>query len=393
MKKRKNITVVGAGYVGMSLSVLLSQSNDVIVHDIDEEKIKKINSGMSTVQDLFMENFLKDKELSLRATLKKKEAYKDADFIIIATPTDFDEAKQKFNTNVVESVVEDILMLNKNCLIIIKSTIPIGHTDYLRKKFSTEKIIFSPEFLREGQSLMDNLKPTRIVIGGDCEKSKSFGKILSEASEFNSIKPIFTSSSDAEAIKLFSNTYLAMRVAFFNEIDSFAIANKLNPMNIINGVSLDPRIGQGYNNPSFGYGGYCLPKDTKQLLANFKDTPQALIEATIVSNSIRKNFIAEEIIARNVKTVGFYRLIMKKGSDNFRTSAITSIINRLKETGLEPIVFEPLLDHQEDFNNFELVEDLDKFKERSELIVANRISGDLLDVESKLFTRDIFEEN
>jgi len=393
MVDQKKITVVGAGYVGMSLSVLLAQKNNVLVHDIDEQKVRTINSKQSTVHDLAIDEFLSNNHLSLKATLDKEEAYKNADFIIIATPTDFDEHRHTFNTGSVGSVVEDALKINKNSLIVIKSTVPVGHTEHLRKKFSTEQIIFSPEFLREGNALMDNLYPKRIIVGGNCEKSKSFARLLLEGSKLTELEPIFTSSSEAEAIKLFSNTFLAMRVAFFNEMDSFSMVNNLNTKNIIYGVCLDPRIGNGYNNPSFGYGGYCLPKDTKQLLANYKDVPQTLIQAIISSNKARKDFIADQISAKKLKSIGFFRLVMKKDSDNFRTSAILGIMNRVKERGMDVLVYEPLIRNQKLFNDFDLIKDLDDFKTRSELIVANRMSNDLLDVESKLFTRDIFGEN
>jgi len=393
MADQKKITVVGAGYVGMSLSVLLAQKNKVLVHDIDEQKVTTINSKQSTIHDLTIDEFLSNIHLSLKATLDKEEAYKDADFIIIATPTDFDEHRHTFNTSSVGAVVEDALKINKNSLIVIKSTVPVGHTEYLREKFSTDRVIFSPEFLREGNALMDNLYPNRIIVGGNCKKSKSFARLLLEGSKLTELEPIFTSSTEAEAIKLFSNTFLAMRVAFFNEMDSFSMVNNLNTKNIIDGVSLDPRIGSGYNNPSFGYGGYCLPKDTKQLLANYKDIPQTLIQAIISSNKARKDFIADEIYARNLKSIGFFRLVMKKDSDNFRTSAIFGIMNRVKEKGMDVFVYEPLIQNQKLSNDFELIRDLDEFKARSELIIANRMSSDLLDVESKLFTRDIFGEN
>jgi len=390
---QKKITVVGAGYVGMSLSVLLAQKNNVLVHDIDEQKVRTINSKQSTVHDLTIDEFLSNNNLSLKATLNKKEAYKDADFIIIATPTDFDEHRHTFNTSSVEAVLKDALKINKDSLIVIKSTVPVGHTEHLRKKFSTDRIIFSPEFLREGNALMDNLYPNRIIVGNDCEKSKSFARLLLEGSKLTELEPMLISSTEAEAIKLFSNTFLAMRVAFFNEMDSFSIVYNLNIKNIIDGVCLDPRIGSGYNNPSFGYGGYCLPKDTKQLLANYEDIPQTLIQAIISSNKARKDFIADQIDAMNLQSIGFFRLVMKKDSDNFRTSAIFGILNRVKERGMDVFVYEPLIQNQELFNGFELIKDLDEFKALSDLIIANRMSNDLLDVESKVFTRDIFGEN
>ena len=393
MADKKKITIVGAGYVGMSLSLLLSQKNQVYVHDIDKEKVQTINSGKPTILDKNMDDFLKDENLSIKATTNKEEAYKDAEFIIIATPTDFDEKTHTFDTSLVESVIEDILVINTKCLIVIKSTIPVGHTDFLREKHSNNRIIFSPEFLRESNALIDNLYPSRIIIGGDCDRSRSFAKLLVDGAKTKNIQPTFVTSSDAEAIKLFSNTFLAMRIAFFNELDSFAMVNSLNAANIIEGVSSDPRIGRGYNNPSFGYGGYCLPKDTKQLLANYKKVPQALIQAIIASNSARKDFISEQIALMNLKTIGFYRLAMKANSDNFRTSAVIGIMERLKKKGMEIIIYEPLIQVKNLFNDFELFTDLEEFKARSDLIVTNRKSDELDDVESKLFTRDIFGEN
>ena len=393
MADKKKITIVGAGYVGMSLSLLLAQKNQIYVHDIDKEKVQTINSGKPTILDKHMDDFLQDENLSIKATTNKEEAYKDAEFIIIATPTDFDEKTHTFDTSVVESVIEDILVINTKCLIVIKSTIPVGHTDFLREKYSNNKIIFSPEFLREGNALMDNLYPSRIIIGGDCDRSRSFAKLLLEGAKTKNIKPVFVTSSDAEAIKLFSNTFLAMRIAFFNELDSFAMVNNLNVANIIEGVSSDPRIGRGYNNPSFGYGGYCLPKDTKQLLANYKKVPQVLIQAIIASNSSRKDFISEQIALNDLKTIGFYRLVMKANSDNFRTSAVIGIMERLKKKGMEIIIYEPLIQDENLFNDFELFTDIEEFKARSDLIVTNRKSSELDDVESKLFTRDIFGEN
>ena len=393
MADKKKITIVGAGYVGMSLSLLLAQKNQIYVHDIDKEKVQTINSGKPTILDKHMDDFLQDENLSIKATTNKEEAYKDAEFIIIATPTDFDEKTHTFDTSLVESVIEDILVINTKCLIVIKSTIPVGHTDFLREKYSNNKIIFSPEFSREGNALMDNLYPSRIIIGGDCDRSRSFAKLLVEGAKTKNIQPTFVTSSDAEAIKLFSNTFLAMRIAFFNELDSFAMVNNLNVANIIEGVSSDPRIGRGYNNPSFGYGGYCLPKDTKQLLANYKKVPQVLIQAIIASNSSRKDFISEQIALNDLKTIGFYRLVMKANSDNFRTSAVIGIMERLKKKGMEIIIYEPLIQDENLFNDFELFTDIEEFKARSDLIVTNRKSSELDDVESKLFTRDIFGEN
>ena len=393
MRDKKKITVVGAGYVGMSLSVLLAQKNNVYVYDIDEDRVQTINSGRSTIHDELINDYLRDGGLSIKATTDKEQAYNDAEFIVIATPTDFDEDTRELDTTSVESVIEEILDINSKCLIVIKSTIPVGHTSFLREKYSSDKIIFSPEFLREGNALMDNLYPSRIIIGGDCEQSKYFAKLLLEGAKTKDINPTFVKSSDAEAIKLFSNTFLAMRVAFFNELDTFAMVNNLNVTNIIEGVSSDPRIGTGYNNPSFGYGGYCLPKDTKQLLANYEKVPQTLIQAIISSNSLRKDFIAEQIAVKGLKTIGFYRLIMKVNSDNFRTSAIICIMQRMKKKGLKIIVYEPLIQDATMFSDYELLTDIEAFKARSDLIVANRKSDELNDVQSKLFTRDIFGEN
>ncbi len=393
MNDKNKITIVGAGYVGMSLSLLLAQKNNVLIYDIDKERIETINSKKSPVHDSKIEEFFCTKNLSLRGTIDQKEAYHDPDYIIIATPTDFDEKTHTFDTSSVDSVIGDIKEINQNPFIIIKSTIPVGHTENLRKEFSTNQIVFSPEFLREGNALYDNLYPSRIIVGGNCDKSKSFAKLLIEGSELKNLDPIFTTPSEAEAIKLFSNTYLAMRVAFFNEMDSFSMVNNLNAQKIINGVSLDPRIGDGYNNPSFGYGGYCLPKDTKQLLANYKDIPQTLIQAIISSNKARKDFLADQISLMGFTTIGFYRLVMKKNSDNFRSSAIFGIMNRLNQKKKTIIVYEPLIDETKLPENFQIITDLSEFKSRSDLIVANRKSDDLSDVESKLFTRDIFGEN
>ena len=393
MRDKKKITVVGAGYVGISLSVLLAQKNNVYLYDIDEDRVQAFNSGRLTIHDELINDYLRDGGLSIKATADKEQAYNDAEFIVIATPTDFDEDTRELDTTSVESVIEEILDINSKCLIVIKSTIPVGHTSFLREKYSSDKIIFSPEFLREGNALMDNLYPSKIIIGGDCEQSKYFAKLLLEGAKTKDINLTFVKSSDAEAIKLFSNTFLAMRVAFFNELDTFAMVNNLNVTNIIEGVSSDPRIGTGYNNPSFGYGGYCLPKDTKQLLANYKKVPQTLIQAIISSNSSRKDFIAEQIAAKGLNTLGFYRLIMKVNSDNFRTSAIIGIMQRLKRKGLEIILYEPLIQDASMFSDYELLTDIEAFKDRSDLIVANRKSDELNDVQSKLFTRDIFGEN
>jgi len=393
MDNRNKITVVGAGYVGMSLSTLLAQSSKVCIYDTNKEKVESINSGKSTIRDTNIDGLLKEQTISLTATSEKEQAFKDVDFVIIATPTNFNETTNAFDTNEVESVVDDVLAINTHCLIVIKSTIPVGYTDFLRNKYSSGQIIFSPEFLREDHALMDNLYPSRIIIGGQCEQSRSFARLLVQASKLDDIEPIFIESSEAEAIKLFSNTFLAMRVAFFNEMDTFAMVNNLNIRDIIEGVCLDPRIGEGYNNPSFGYGGYCLPKDTKQLLANYNNLPQTLIKAVITSNIARKDFIAEQIAIQQLNTIGFYRLIMKLNSDNYRASSITGIIERLKDKGMKILVFEPLLQEHKFLNDVEIITDLEEFKQRSDLIVTNRKSRYLNDVESKLFTRDIFGEH
>ena len=393
MMNKVKITVVGAGYVGMSLAVLFAQKNNVMVHDIDKLRVQKINNNESTIVDKEIETFLSEKQLSLTATTDKSKAYTDADFIIVATPTSFDEDSDAFDTGIVDSVIADALMVNHDALVIIKSTIPVGHTEFLQKKHSTDRIIFSPEFLREGSALKDNLFPTRIIIGGDSKQSKEFANLLIEGAEIKNISAMFMPSGEAEAVKLFSNTFLAMRIAFFNEMDSFAMTKKLQTKEIIEGVRLDPRIGEGYDNPSFGYGGYCLPKDTKQLLANYKTIPQNLIKAIISSNESRKDFLAEQILGQNINIIGFYRLVMKNKSDNYRSSSIIDIMQRLKNKGKEIIVYEPLLKNQIDFQGFRVCADLDEFKKTTELIVTNRMSQDLADVESKLFTRDIFGES
>jgi len=369
------ITIVGAGYVGISLAVLLSQKHEVVVLDIDEERVNKINKKQTTIKDNAITKYLQEKSLSLSATLDKNKALTDAEYIIIATPTNFNNESFSLDTSPVDSVVKDAMAINKDGLVVIKSTIPIGHTKILRKKYSTDRIVFSPEFLREGSALVDNLYPSRIIVGGYCKKSESFLNILRDCSENDSVKTILMSSSEAEATKLFSNTYLAMRVAFFNELDTFAIANDLDVENIINAVALDPRIGEGYNNPSFGYGGYCLTKDTKQLLANYKEISQNIIQATISSNKERKEFIADQIINEDIRIVGIHRLGMKKDSDNFRSSAILGIIDRIKARGLEVIIYEPLL-LEENYKDCKVISDLEDFKYISDVILANRKSND-----------------
>jgi UDPglucose 6-dehydrogenase len=392
LTKRIKVTIVGSGYVGMSLSILLGQHNDVTILDIDAERVAKINNKQSTVADKEIDLFLAEKSLSLVATLDKQDAYKGASFIIVATPTDYDSDTNCFNTSSVDAVVEDALSLNQNALVVIKSTIPVGHTNSLQEKYKTQRVIFSPEFLREGQALKDNLNPSRVIVGGHCEDSKEFARLLKQGAAIDGIKTLFIRSTEAEAIKLFANTYLAMRISFFNELDSYSLSYNLDTKNIINGVCLDDRIGSGYNNPSFGYGGYCLPKDTKQLLANYKQVPQSLIEAIVSSNSMRKDFIANEIIKMNPGVIGFYRLVMKEGSDNFRSSAIQGIIKRIKAKGIEVIIYEPSFSESEFFGS-KLLNDLSEFILKSDLIVANRISDDLKYIQHKIFTRDIFGDN
>jgi UDPglucose 6-dehydrogenase len=386
------ITVVGSGYVGMSLSVLLAQHNNVTVLDIDAARVNRINDKKSTIVDTDIEVFLAEKSLTLSATLKKKVAYEGADFIVIATPTDYDSDTNCFDTSSVDSVVEDALHINHNALVVIKSTIPIGHTISLQEKFGTKRIIFSPEFLREGHALKDNLYPSRIIVGSLCKEGEEFAYLLKRGAEKIDIKTLFMRSSEAEAIKLFANNYLAMRVSFFNELDSFTLTHELDTKSIIDGVCLDERIGNGYNNPSFGYGGYCFPKDTKQLLANYGEVPQTLIEAIVSSNTKRKDFIANEILKKNPRIVGFYRLIMKQGSDNLRSSAIQGVMKRIKAKGIEVIIYEPILEESEFFHS-KVVNDLKLFKQMSDVIVANRFMSDIQDVASKVYTRDLFGKN
>ena len=388
MNKTK-ITVVGSGYVGMSLAVLLAQHNDVVVLDVDPARVEKVNNKQSTVADAEIEAFLAEKELSLTATLDKQVAYMGANLVVVATPTNYDPDSNRFDTSSVDSVVNDSLELNSNALVVIKSTVPVGHTKSLQEKHGTDRVIFSPEFLREGQALKDNLYPSRIIVGSQLEAGKAFAAHLVKGAEKNDIETLFVRSTEAEAVKLFANTYLAMRVSFFNELDSYAQVHDLNTKSIINGVCLDERIGKGYNNPSFGYGGYCLPKDTKQLLANYDQVPQALIQAIVSSNTTRKDFIADAIIKLNPKVVGIYRLVMKEGSDNFRSSAIEGVIRRIKAKGIEVVIYEPSY-HKVQFFKSRVIDSLDKFKNTSDVIVANRMSTELDDVEEKLFTRDIF---
>jgi UDPglucose 6-dehydrogenase len=392
LTKRTKITVVGSGYVGMSLSVLLAQCNDVTVLDIDAARVDKINNKKSTVADTEIEFFLAEKSISLSATLDKNVAYDGASFIVVATPTNYDSGTNCFDTSSVDAVVEDALSLNKSALVVIKSTIPVGHTKSLQEKLKSDRVVFSPEFLREGRALKDNLHPSRIIMGSQCRAGKEFAGLLKQGAEKENIEVLFIRSTEAEAVKLFSNTFLAMRVSFFNELDSYSLTHGLDTKSIINGVCLDERVGGGYNNPSFGYGGYCLPKDTKQLLANYERVPQTLIEAIVSSNTVRKDFIAGEIIKAKPNVVGFYRLVMKEGSDNFRFSAIQGVIKRIKAKGIKVIIYEPtLLDDV--FYGSEVIKDLDEFKSRSDLIVANRNSKELEAEKSKVFTRDIFKES
>ena len=387
-----NITIIGSGYVGMSLATLLAQYHKVTIVDIDKEKVKKINAGISPVKDSMISDYLKHKDLNLRASSSLSGIIESTDIAVIATPTDYDDETRYFDTSSVDMVVEEILQHNSEAVIVIKSTIPEGHTDLLKSKYKTNHIIFSPEFLREGQALQDNLYPSRIIIGSKCNNAEFFANILREASLKKDVDILFTSSKEAEAIKLFSNTYLAMRVAFFNELDTYAMSKSLNARDIIDGLSLDDRIGDHYNNPSFGYGGYCLPKDTKQLLANFDSIPQELISSVITSNQTRKKFISDKILERESNTIGFYKLAMKKGSDNFRSSSILDLIDHVSNAGKKVIIFEPSISDKS-FMGIDVDNNFESFKKRSDLIVTNRLEDMLSDVKNKVFTRDIFKEN
>jgi UDPglucose 6-dehydrogenase len=378
--------------VGLSLAVLLAQNNDVVILDIDAVRVDKVNNKHSTVADDEIETFLAEKDLSLTATLDKQAAYKGASFVVVATPTNYDSDTNRFDTGSVDRVVSDALDLNADALVVIKSTIPVGHTKSLQQKHVTERVIFSPEFLREGQALKDNLYPSRIILGSEHESGKVFASLAAEGAKKKNIETLFMSSTEAEAVKLFANTYLAMRVSFFNELDSFALAHDLDTKSIIHGVCLDDRIGEGYNNPSFGYGGYCLPKDTKQLLANYDRVPQTLIQAIVSSNMTRKDFVSNEILKKNPKTVGFYRLVMKEGSDNFRSSAIKGVMKRIQAKGVEVVVYEPELESPQ-FLGSRVISDLEDFKKNCDIIIANRMAECLKDVRSKCFSRDVFNDN